>query len=491
MSMEKSSNKLPKIGMRIIKTTIAVFLSIAIYLILLLITESMGLDRNDLNSPTIIYTPFFAAIAATYALHRDKKSSLSQAKIRSFGSVVGGYFGMIVILITDSVLIDVFNLAETNFVLYTFITYVVVALAIIPLIWLTVVMKQQIATFITCLTYFSVTISIRNGGLPVFLFATNRVLSTLVGVGIALVVNNFSLIKNKNKNILFVSSIDNNLLNRNSTEMSPYLKYKINNLYYKEMPLTFITTRTLSTLQGLFNDVEVGFPIVVMNGAAVYHFPTKTYDDIFKIGPNVRSQVEKCLDSHGINYFTYSIDDNQLHCFYNQITNPAQQEYYDMCRKSNFDNFVRALLPAESGSSLYIVIEKKEIINNLVEILSSEEFKHKIDIVTFPFGEEDAEYHYLKINSVASRKENMIKAFVSKQQFDSIIVCGSGKSDIPVIELSTFSFSLNTSPSEVQEKVDLVIDDDPENIMKIFEKIYHSRKPQQTIEKIKKKYNKN
>jgi hypothetical protein len=51
-----------------------------------------------------------------------------------------------------------------------------------------VILNQKTATFISCLTYFSVTISIRNGGLPVFLFATNRVLSTLVGVGIALLI---------------------------------------------------------------------------------------------------------------------------------------------------------------------------------------------------------------------------------------------------------------------------------------------------------------
>lgn len=481
---------LPKIGKRIIKTVIAVFLSIAIYLILLLISKKMGTDRNDLDSPTIIYTPFFAAIAATYALHKDTKSSLTQAKIRSVGSVVGGYFGMLIILISDYFLINVFNLYETNFILYTLITYIVVALGLIPLIWLTVVMKQKTATFITCLTYFSVTISIRNGGLPVFLFATNRVLSTLVGVGIALLVNNVDLMKHKNKDILFVTSLDNNLLNSNNSQMSPYIKYKINNLYYKNMPLTFVTTRTLSTLSGLFDGIDVSFPIVVGNGAAIYHFNDKTYDNIFRVGPNVRQSLEKILDEKDLNYFSYSIEDNMLNCFYKKITNPAQKHYYDVCRKSNFDNFVRAIMPSDASTTLYILIEKKEIIDELTQTLEQSDLNSKIDVVTYPYSDIEGDYYYLKINSVAARKENLVKALKTNHKFSKVIVCGSGKTDLEIIKLSDFSVCLSTAPDYVQEVTDVVLNNDPEDILKVFEKLYYTRNLDKTINGIKKKYSK-
>ena len=71
-----------------------------------------------------------------------------------------------------------------------------------PLIELTVKLKQTDAVFITCLTFLSVTISARNGGMPVFQFATNRVLSTLIGVGVSLLVNNYIFHLNRcNKNI--------------------------------------------------------------------------------------------------------------------------------------------------------------------------------------------------------------------------------------------------------------------------------------------------
>ena len=41
------------------------------------------------------------------------------------------------------------------------------------------------------------------------------------------------MIRNKNKDILFVTSLDNNLLSSGSNEVSPYIKYKLNILLYK------------------------------------------------------------------------------------------------------------------------------------------------------------------------------------------------------------------------------------------------------------------
>jgi len=85
----------PRIGMRIIKTAIAVFVVLLIHVILLLLDQKYSYDRSDWHAPSNMYTPFFAGIAAVYALHKNTKASLTQARIRSFGSVIGGYFGMV------------------------------------------------------------------------------------------------------------------------------------------------------------------------------------------------------------------------------------------------------------------------------------------------------------------------------------------------------------------------------------------------------------
>ena len=60
-----------RVGKRIIKTMIAVFLSISIYIILLLIDIARGFELpisvDETTALCNMYTPFFAGIAAAYA----------------------------------------------------------------------------------------------------------------------------------------------------------------------------------------------------------------------------------------------------------------------------------------------------------------------------------------------------------------------------------------------------------------------------------------
>lgn len=479
--------KIPKVGKRIIKTMIAVFLSISLYIVLLAIDELAGFKKIYSEGLTIFYTPFFAAIAAVYALHRDKKSSYEQAKIRGFGSIIGGYFGMLVMLISEYILINILDLPNTNIYLFYIINYSIVSLSLIPLIVITIMLKQRTSVFITCLTFFSVTISIRNGGLPVAIFATNRVISTIVGIGISLFVNNISTMRKKNSNILFVTSLDNNLLSNDSKEISPYIKYKLNNLYYKNMPLAFATTRTLSSLEYIFDDIDVNFPLVVMNGAAVYHFVDKIYDDIYTIPKEVTSFIDKELIKEKMNAFMYAVDDNMLHCYYHHLRNEEEIKFYQERRKNNFDNFVRATMPKDLEASLYIIIEEETKIAKLIDILNNSVYIDYIDLVIENLKNN---YSSLKINSKLARKENSIQMMKDKGEFKKLIVCGSGHTDIELIKKADFSFCLSTAPKYIKEEVDLIIGKDPEDILKIFEKIYYSYKVDNTIQNIKNKWNK-
>jgi len=394
---------------------------------------------------------------------------------------------MLLILLSEFILIDICNMPETNFILYKIITFLIVSVGIIPMITFIVMIKQNTTVFISCLTFFSITISIRNGGMPVFLFATNRVLSTLVGIGISLLVNNFSLLRRKNKDILFVSSLDNNFLS-NTGDITPYIKYKLNNLYYKGMSLTFATTRTLSSLEYVFDDVDLTKPMVVMNGAAIYHFDEKRYDDIFTINQNARLFIESKIKENNMNAFVYSINDNMLHCYHKKLVNDGECAFYNIRRKNEFDNFVRAELPLDLYASLFIIVDKKERIEKLEKEINNSEYCKEVDLIVYKFDEIEGDYWYLKINSHIARKENMINKIMEEGNYGKVVVCGSGRTDIPVIEQADFSICLNKAPDYIKEKVDLIIDSNPEEVLKIFEKIYHSRNVDRTINKIKKKY---
>ena len=477
--------KLPKVGLRILKTIIAVFLSVSLYIILLLINKSLGLDVTDSNAPTSFYTPFFAAIAAAFALHRDKSTSLKHARIRSYGSIVGGYYGMLVILLNDYLFS---NLMDNHFIIYELITFFIVSFAIIPIILFSVKVKQPDCIFITLLTYFSVTISSRNGGQAVIPFATNRVISTLVGIGISLFINMLTFHHHKNKDYLFVSSLENTLLTPNTTSLSPYMIYKLNNLFFKKMPLCFVTTKTVSSLSYVFDEVEINFPLVVMNGAAIYNFTDKTHLDIFYVKPEVKEYMNILEKEEDINIFSYAIDENYLNCYYQKKLSNAEKLFIDIRKSNNSDNFVRGIMPNDLNPSLYMILDKKEKIEKIKNKLITSNFSEKIDVITFPYKEYNDDYYFLKLNSREAKKENLVNKIMIENNYEKLIVCGSVDTDIALIESADFSICLNSAPEIIRNKVDIVLDEDPSSIFKVFEKIYHTKNFEKTKKRIKKQF---
>ena len=68
-----------KIGLRNIKTAISVFITLMIYLVLVMIFNEEAYTW---------YSPFFASIAAAYSMQSFTSKSFLQARIRALGSLV-------------------------------------------------------------------------------------------------------------------------------------------------------------------------------------------------------------------------------------------------------------------------------------------------------------------------------------------------------------------------------------------------------------------
>ena len=145
---------MPKIGMRIVKTAIAVFLCFLIDLL-----------RNHQG------VPFYSAIAAILCMQPFVSNSVKVAFNRSVGTFIGGLFGMLVLLAERAWLPKGMPILQ----------YLIVSLCIVVLIYLTVVLKKTSASYITCVVFLSVTIS-HGADVNPYLFAINRIIDTLIGI---------------------------------------------------------------------------------------------------------------------------------------------------------------------------------------------------------------------------------------------------------------------------------------------------------------------
>lgn len=477
------------IGKRIIKTAITLFMILMIYVVLLLIDELRNTPLDDWHALSNMYTPFFAGIAAIYATHRDKKTSLKQARIRSVGSIIGGYFGMIILLFIEYIFIDLVNLSEFN-IIYQIVKYIVVTLCIILLIAITVKLKQVDAVFITCVTFLSVTISQRNGGMPVFQFATNRVLSTLIGVGMALLVNTYLFnIKKANKNILFVASLENNFLT-NDDELSPFVKYKLNDLYDNQIPLTFATTRTPMSFECIFDGVNVNYPMITMNGACKYRLDSKRYSGVYHIEQEQRILIDKLLNECNMNAFVYTINEHILHAYHNILVNDGEKKFYKHRKNQSGYSFVRGTLPLDLNPSLYIIIDIKENIDRFINKANEIGLFDQVSYVTYTYKDDinGQTYYYLRMFNKLASKDNYVESIMTEKKLNKLIVSASGRTDLSLVKKSHLSMCLDIAPSYIKENVDIVLHGDASLVLKIFDKIYHSKNVDKTIEKIKNKY---
>lgn len=155
-----------KIGLRTLKTVLAVFVCFLI---------------DDIRQAGV---PFYAAIAAVLCVQHNRKDSFKAAKNREIATIIGGICGMGFLIFEK----NIYHIHSEIF------RHLVLSLMLIPIIKLSVLIKQTQGTFLMCVVFLCVTVTHENDISPVQ-FAFNRIIDTTIGICTALFINclSFSL----------------------------------------------------------------------------------------------------------------------------------------------------------------------------------------------------------------------------------------------------------------------------------------------------------
>lgn len=157
-----------KVGGRTLKTVVAVFLCLL-----------TGIVRKS-------DTAFYAAIAAVLCVQRTSEDSFREAFNREVATVTGGICGMLVLVFERNIYC----------VTYEVLRCLLLSVLLIPIINLSVLIKQEKGTFLMCVVFLCITVTHGNDGNPLA-FGMARIIDTTVGIVIALVINQFSLCRSK------------------------------------------------------------------------------------------------------------------------------------------------------------------------------------------------------------------------------------------------------------------------------------------------------
>ena len=147
------------IGMRIVKTVLAVF-----------VCSILGWLRGE--------TAFFSMIAAVLCMQKSAEKTLATSFNRVIGTAVGGAYGVIVLFL------------ETQFRLQRILPlfYLIVSLMLIPVILTATGIKKPSVAAFACVVFLSTTVY-HVGDADPYTYALNRMLDTVIGIVVALIVN--------------------------------------------------------------------------------------------------------------------------------------------------------------------------------------------------------------------------------------------------------------------------------------------------------------
>ena len=407
---------MPRIGLRNIKTAIAVFLCLALFIVL------MGIDyliNGSFIQATKWYTPFFASIAAAYSVAPNKESSLKQAKVRIIASIIGGLFGIAIVFIYTKLFnknwpfsqINAFGKVDYNgssesFILSFIFPAILVLLSSVFVIYICLLTKQKNAAFVSVLTLTAVMCSL---GTDPIIYGFNRILSTIIGVLFALAVNLFHIPHHKNVNDLYVVGIDG-IYSTDDKKVDGYINYTLNNLAYYKANICLFTTKTPTTLIPMFNNVKLNAPILCMSGAALYDTNNKKYLYEEKIKSDVANKIRNSLEEKGITPIVNLIDENVLYTYCECANNEMMKVYFDERRNSAYSCFVPHKAPY--ADVLYMVlIVKNDRVDNFLTMIKEIGVDDQIKILMYDFYSLDgvySDYKYIKIYNKNITKLNAL-----------------------------------------------------------------------------------
>lgn len=393
---------LPGIGMRIVKSAIAVFLC---YLI------------NPVRNGAGIV--FYSQLAALWCMQDYVKDTKDKARQRAVGTLIGALWGLLFILFRT-----LFNIDYENEMLYGFF----VAIAIIGVIYSTVVLNKKQASYFSCVVFLSIVVNHVRDANP-YIFLINRVLDTMIGIVIGVTVNCFRLPHKKNEDILFLSGIDDTLLAPNG-QMSPYSIVELNRLIEDGASFSISTIRTPASLMEPLKDIKLKLPVIVMDGAALYNIAEKRYEYSYVISGEKSKLVMDYLNQNEIPYFANVIVDDVLLIYYQKTSHWGYNKLIEIMRKSPYRNYINRKVPDTEKVVYFLIIDTDEKINALYDILINEECMNDYKLV-IECCRDITGYSLLKIYNHNASKDNMIEYLKHLIDIDKVVTFGTieGKYD--------------------------------------------------------------
>ena len=272
---------------------------------------------------------------------------------------------------------------------------------IVPVLYTTIVIKKKQASYFSCVVFLSIVVNHMTDANP-YLFVWNRFLDTVIGIAVGIGVNCISLPRKKQKDILFISGLDDTLLSRDDN-LSDYSRVELNRMLDEGANFTLSTMRTPASLMKPMQDIRLKLPVIAMDGAVLYDINENAYLKVYVISHSMSMEVLSLVKKHGLSCFANVVVDDMLMIFY------------------------------EENVVYFMMLYEKKIIEEFYEVLKNKGLTEKLKILKYDSVDYPG-YSYIKIYNKNATREHMTEYLKAMLDLKKTVTFGSieGKYDIVI-----------------------------------------------------------
>ncbi|MBQ0026966.1 MAG: HAD hydrolase family protein [Lachnospiraceae bacterium] len=388
--------KFPGIGMRIIKSAIAVALCIVVNLL-------RGADGMV----------FYSMLAALWCVQMYRNNTLANALQRTTGTIVGAVYGLLYILIYPYVVTN-----ESRIVIEILCVFV----GIVLVIYTTVLIRKNQAAYFSCVVFLSIIVNHIGDANPYF-FVWNRFLDTMIGIAIGVCVNNIRICINPDRETLFVSGVEGILVNMEN-KISAFSKVELNRMIDDGLRFTISTMRTPASLLEPLSDIHFKYPVIVMDGAAIYDINKSEYVKEYVISGEASMELIALIHEYGMHPYTNVIIDDTLLIYYDDMPDEVNNNLVSRLRTSPYRNYIKREFHGNENVVYLMILDTTKRIENFCSVLREKGYYDRFKILT-TLSADYKGYSYIKIYNKNSSKDNMLAYLQDKYKVQKILTFGT------------------------------------------------------------------
>ncbi len=404
---EKKKKKIPIPGQRIVRSAIAVACCFVIYYI----RGQQGI-------------PFYSALAVLQCIQPYTDSTKNMGKKRTIGTLIGAFWGLVLLLILIAV-----NGGRMADMQESALQYLLVSVFTGIVLYSTVLLDCTNSSYFSCVVFLSITVNHITDENP-FLFVLNRVVDTMIGVVLAILINKVHMPRKKRKDVLFVSGVDDTILTKEMT-LTSYSKVELNRLIDDGMKFTISSMRTPASIREALPGVHIKIPVIAMDGAVLYDMNENAYLQKYTMSYDQAQFMTEQLKKYEVAYFANTVVDDLLVIYYESLSNKSMQGVYDRRRKSLYRNYVKTDQPVYENIVYFFCVDTMEKLQKFYDAMQEMQ-----EVSQYRFVLNKSQYFEgygnIKIYHKDATRENMLEQLKKHMEVEETMTFGSipGKYDI-------------------------------------------------------------